>query len=58
MVVLFFNYFFNFIYLCLTLLGLHSCAGFFSSAESEGYSPVAGHRLLTVAAFRVVAHRL
>ena len=43
---------------------MSDCAGssllcrLFSSAESEGYSPVAVRRLLTVAASRVVEHRL
>ena len=47
-----------FIYLFLTVLGLHCCVGFSLVAVSGGYSLVAAHGLLTAVASFVAGHRL
>ena len=48
----------NFIYLFLTVLGLHCHAGFSLVAESRGYSVVEVHGLLIVVVSLVAEHRL
>ena len=47
----------NFIYLFLTVLGLHCCLGLSPVAESRGYSLVAVGKLLTVVTSLVAEHR-
>ena len=49
---------YKFIYLFLAVLGLQCCAWTFSSCHNRGYSLVAAHRLLTVAASLIVTHGL
>ena len=48
----------NFIYLALTVLGLHCCAGFSLVVEIGGYSLVAVHRLLVAVASLAVGYGL
>ena len=50
--------FIYFIYLFLAVLGLHCCAGAFSSCGEWGLLFVAVHRLLIVVASLVAEHRL
>ena len=53
-----FFFIYNFIYLFLTMLGLHCCVGFSLVVESGGYSLVAVHRLLITGASLVAEHSL
>ena len=46
----------NFIYIFLTVLGLHCCTVFSLVAESGGHSPVVVCSLLTAVASLVVEH--
>ena len=50
----------NVLFMCLflALLGLHCCAGFFSSCASGGYSLVVVCGLVTAVAALVAEHRL
>ena len=47
-----------FIYLFLAVAGLPCHAGFSLAVESDGYSPVVVHCLLTGVAFLTAEHRL
>ena len=49
---------YNFIYLFLTVLGLHCCLGLSPVAESRGYSLVAVGKLLTVVTSLVAEHKV
>ena len=51
-------YFLNFIYLFLTVLGLHCCESFFLVGASRGYSLVVVPKLLILVAFLVAEHNL
>ena len=57
LLLLFLSFLNNFIYLPLTVLGLHCCADFSLVAASKGSSPVMAQRLLTAAASLVAEPR-
>ena len=51
-------YFFSFIFLFLTVLGLCCCESFFLGGASRGYSLAVVHKLLTAVASLVAEHGL